>query len=119
MYLGVSTDASSEPAEGDDLLLGDDVLQVGDGAVQVHLLDGLGCLAGVLQDTREKMIRAGVVGGLRIPFCFWSRMAAFKLQNFYPLLFASLPDSCETRGISNTGETANVKHLVPVILTTL
>ena len=54
LYLSVSTDAPSEPTEGNDLLLGDDVLQVGDCAVQVHLLDGLGGLAGVLKDTREK-----------------------------------------------------------------
>ena len=99
MYLGVSTDASSEPAEGDDLLLGDDVLQVGDGAVQVHLLDGLGCLAGVLQDTREKMIRAGVVGGLRIPFCFWSRMAAFKLQNFIPFFSLHCRTAAKREGL--------------------
>jgi len=50
----VTADASAESPEGDDLLLGDDVLQVGDGAVQVHLLDGLGGLAGVLKITREK-----------------------------------------------------------------
>ena len=51
--LSVATDASHEPPEGDDLLLGDDVLQVGHGAVQGHLLDGLGRLAGVLQRESE------------------------------------------------------------------
>ena len=41
--------SSHEPPEGDDLLLVDDVLEVGGGAVQGHLLDGLSGLAGVLK----------------------------------------------------------------------
>ena len=35
--------------EGDDLLLGDDVLEVLGGPVEGHGLDGLGCLSGVLE----------------------------------------------------------------------
>ena len=35
--------------EGDDLLLGDDVLEVLGGPVEGHGLDGLGCLTGVLE----------------------------------------------------------------------
>ena len=46
--LGVTSDAAHEAPEGDDFLLVDDVLQVGGGAVQRHLLDGLSRLAGVL-----------------------------------------------------------------------
>ena len=49
----MATNAAHEPPEGDDLLLGDDVLQVGHGAVQGHLLDGLGRLAGILQRETE------------------------------------------------------------------
>ena len=45
----MTTDASHEPPEGDDLLVRDHVLQILGGAVQGHGLDGLGCLAGVLE----------------------------------------------------------------------
>jgi hypothetical protein len=45
----MSADASQEPAEGHDLLLCDDVLQVSDGTMDRHLLDGLSRLAGVLR----------------------------------------------------------------------
>ena len=52
----MASDASHVPPEGDDLLLGDDVLQVGHGAVQGHLLDGLGRLAGVLKEDDQLKI---------------------------------------------------------------
>ena len=51
-YLSVPADSTHEPAEGNDLLLGDDVLQVFGGAVEGHLLNGLGGLPGVLQVKR-------------------------------------------------------------------
>ena len=47
--LGVTANSSHEPPEGDDLLVSHDVLQILGGAVQGHGLDGLGCLAGVLE----------------------------------------------------------------------
>merc|ERR1712243_79675 len=47
--LSMSADASHEPAEGDDFLVLDDVLQVLDSSVQGHLLDGLSRLASVLE----------------------------------------------------------------------
>ena len=40
--LGVATNSSHEPPEGDDLLVGDHVLQILGGAVQGHGFDGLG-----------------------------------------------------------------------------
>merc|ERR1712243_537353 len=46
--LSMSADASHEPAEGDDFLVLDDVLQVLDSSVQGHLLDGLGRFGRVL-----------------------------------------------------------------------
>ena len=49
----MASDASHEPPEGDDFLLFDHVLKVGDGAGQGHALDGLGCLAGILQEGEE------------------------------------------------------------------
>jgi hypothetical protein len=48
----VSANAAAETSEGNDLLVSDDVLQVGHRAVEVHLLDGLGGLAGVLGRTK-------------------------------------------------------------------
>ena len=39
--LGVATNTSHEPPEGNNLLVGDHVLQILVGAVQGHLLDGL------------------------------------------------------------------------------
>ena len=42
-----------KPSEGDDLLLVNDVLQVDLGPVEGHLLDSLGCLAGVLEVNSE------------------------------------------------------------------
>ena len=47
--LGVTADTAHVTAEGDDLLLCDDVLQVLDGTVKWHLLDGLSRLACVLK----------------------------------------------------------------------
>ena len=49
----MSANASIEPAERNDLLLGNDVLQVGDSPVEVHLFDGLSSLTGVLQTTKK------------------------------------------------------------------
>jgi len=51
--LSVATNTTHKPPEGDDLLLGDDVLQVGLGPVEGHLLDGLGRLPGVLEVAPE------------------------------------------------------------------
>ena len=50
----MSADASSEPSEWNDFLVGNDVLKVGHGTVDGHLLDGLSCLTGVLQTETEK-----------------------------------------------------------------
>ncbi len=41
------------PPERNNLLLGHDVLQILLGAVKGHLLDGLGCLPGVLEVNPE------------------------------------------------------------------
>ena len=47
--LGVAADTSHEPPEGDDLLVTNHVLEILGGAVERHRLDGLGCLASVLE----------------------------------------------------------------------
>lgn len=47
--LGAATDSAVEAPEGNALLMGDHVLQVGDRALQGHLLDGVCGLAGVLE----------------------------------------------------------------------
>merc|ERR1712130_282423 len=47
--LGMSSNSSHETPERDDLLLGDDVLEVLGGPVKRHSLDGLGCLPCVLE----------------------------------------------------------------------
>ena len=47
--LGVTADTAHEPPEGNDLLVGDHVLQILGGTMQGHGLDGLGCLASVLE----------------------------------------------------------------------
>lgn len=52
-YLRMPSNSAHESPEGDDLLLADDVLQVGGGAVQRHLLNRLGRLSGVLQGQKE------------------------------------------------------------------
>ena len=54
-HLRVAADAAHEPPEGNDLLLGDDVLEVLRGTVQRHLLDRLGRLAGVLHWDDEQV----------------------------------------------------------------
>ena len=65
-YLSVPADAAHEPPEGDDLLHGDDVLEVDVGPGQVHALDGLGRLAGVLkEDDQLKIGDRRFAGGLR------------------------------------------------------
>ncbi len=50
----MSADTSGEPSEGHDFLVGNDVLKVGHGTVDGHLLDGLSCLASVLQTRDDK-----------------------------------------------------------------
>ena len=60
----MSADASHEPAEGDDFLVLDDVLQVLDSSVQGHLLDGLSRLTSVLWKRRTHLFLVGR-GGLR------------------------------------------------------
>ncbi len=73
MYLSVSADTTGKTAERNDLLLGDDVLQVGDGPVEVHFLDGLGSLTRVLRDG-TKNYQSQLSGGLRDhSFFFGSR----------------------------------------------
>merc|ERR1712172_192121 len=47
--LCVATNSSHETPEGDDLLLGDNILEVLGGPVEGHGLDGLGCLPCVLE----------------------------------------------------------------------
>ena len=56
-YLSVPADTSHEPPEGDDFLLVNHVLEVSDGAVQGHALDGLSCLAGGLDWMERLAIR--------------------------------------------------------------
>ena len=58
----MAADAAHEPPERDDLLHADYVLEVLRGAVQGHLLDGLGGLAGVLHwDVQFKFKRRPAV----------------------------------------------------------
>ena len=51
--LCVTSNTSHEPPEGNNLLVGDHVLQILGGAVQGHSLDGLGCLPRVLEVNPE------------------------------------------------------------------
>ena len=63
--LGVAADSSHEPPEGNDLLVGDHVLQILGGAVQGHGFDGLGCLTGVLEvDPKVGAFSLGRLGGI-------------------------------------------------------
>lgn len=48
-YLRFSPDAAVVPPEGHDLLLGYDVIEVAHGLPEVHVLDSVGRLAGVLE----------------------------------------------------------------------
>ena len=92
------------PPEGDDLLLGDDVLEVGLGPVQRHLLDGLGCLAGVLEVDPEK--QSQVKTSLKIDrlvlkliFPFQKRVKFTRLVNpaiFHELSIRDLKQSFRT-----------------------
>ena len=52
IYLGVSSYATHETTERDDLLFGDDILEVLGRSVEWHFLDRLGRLAGVLDNVR-------------------------------------------------------------------
>ena len=51
--LSLAADLARVSAEGDDLLLGDDVTEVGLGAGEGHALDGGGSLSGVLEVDTE------------------------------------------------------------------
>ena len=51
--LSLAADLARVSAEGDDLLLGDDVTEVGLGAGESHALDGGGSLSGVLEVNTE------------------------------------------------------------------
>merc|ERR1719370_2310119 len=63
--LGVAANSSHEPPEGDDLLMGDHVLQILGGAVEGHGLDGLGCLASVLEvNPQVGALGLGRLGGI-------------------------------------------------------
>ena len=53
-YLCFSANTTIVAAERNDLLLFDDVLQESGGLANVHVLDGLSCLAGVLQSKTSK-----------------------------------------------------------------
>ena len=50
--LSTPADTTSEPTEWHTLLVSNHILQVGNSTAKVHVLDGLGCLTGVLQCTR-------------------------------------------------------------------
>ena len=63
-HLSVSPDSAHEPPERDDLLHVDDVLEVLVGAVQRHLLNRLGRLAGVLEEDQVTRC-SGHLRGLR------------------------------------------------------
>ncbi len=54
VLLSLSLLDSFSPPERYNLLLGHDVLQILLGAVKGHLLDGLGCLPGVLEVNPKK-----------------------------------------------------------------
>ena len=63
--LGVTADSPHEPPEGDDLLVGHNILQILRGAVERHRLDGLGCLAGVLEvNPQVGALGLGGLGGV-------------------------------------------------------
>ena len=86
------------PPEGDDLLLGDDVLEVGLGPVQRHLLDGLGCLAGVLEVDPEKQSQVKTSLKISLPFSEESKIDS-RLVNpaiFHELSIRDLKQSFRT-----------------------
>lgn len=56
-YLGTPADTTIVTAEGDALVLDDYILQVLGGLADVHALDGLSCLTGVLTQIQEKCIK--------------------------------------------------------------
>ena len=61
----MAANSTHEPPEGDDLLVRDHVLEILGGAVQGHGLDGLGCLAGVLEvNSQVGAFRLGRLGGI-------------------------------------------------------
>merc|ERR1719234_2266271 len=63
--LCVATNSSHETPEGDNLLLGDNILEVLGGPVKGHGLDGLGCLPGVLEvNSQVGALSLGTLGGI-------------------------------------------------------
>merc|ERR1719429_388044 len=63
--LGVPSYSSHETPEGDDLLLGNDILEVLGGPVKGHGLDGLGCLPCVLEvHPQVGALGLGTLGGI-------------------------------------------------------
>ena len=61
----MTPNTSHEPSEGDNLLMGDDILQILGGAIQGHTLDGLGSLPGVLEvDPEVGTLGLGRLGGI-------------------------------------------------------
>jgi len=63
--LGMPSNSSHETPERDDLLLGDDVLEVLGGPVKGHGLDGLGCLPCVLEvNPQVGALGLGTLGGI-------------------------------------------------------
>ena len=67
LTLGVAASAASESAEGNNLGLVLDVVEEGKSALQLHAVDGLGGLAGVLEaDTQVRAPGAGALCGRNI-----------------------------------------------------
>lgn len=62
LTLGVAASAASESAEGNNLGLVLDVVEEGKSALQLHAVDGLGGLAGVLERNTE--VGTASAGGL-------------------------------------------------------
>ena len=64
LTLGVAASAASESSEGNNLGLVLDVVEEGKSALQLHAVDGLGGLAGVLEaDTQVRAPGAGALSG--------------------------------------------------------
>ena len=63
--LGMVAHTSHKPSEGNDLLLGDHILQIGLGPVEGHPLQSIGCLPGVLKvDPKVGASGLGTLGGI-------------------------------------------------------
>ena len=68
--LSSTASAPSISPHGHGLLVPHDILEVGDGAGELPAVDGLGCLAGVLEgDAKVGAPSAGGFGGLDVCGC--------------------------------------------------